>query len=125
MLGALVALVLVEAAISTFIVLAVLRYAMARKALPRPFGSFRALAGPFEALGMDSFIVAGLVFVTLSSFKFFAAWLLASNRLDGAALQLVLLGASSVFWYGFAVPYGPVFGIPQVVLLVLLVGDLT
>lgn len=125
MLGALVALVLVEAAISTFIVLAILRYAMVRKALPRPFGSFRALAGPFEALGMDSFIVAGLVFVTLSAFKFLAAWLLASNRLDGAALQLVLLGASSVFWYGFAVPYGPVFGIPQVVLLALLVGDLT
>jgi len=111
--------------ISTFIVLAILRYAMVHKALPRPFGSFRALAGPFEALVMDSFIVAGLVFVTLSSFKFLAAWLLASNRLDGAALQLVLLGASSVFWYGFAVPYGPVFGIPQVVLLVLLVGDLT
>lgn len=125
MLGALVALVLVEAAISTFIVLAILRYAMVRKELPRPFGSFRALAGPFEALGMDSFIVAGLVFVTLSAFKFLAAWLLASNRLDGAALQLVLLGASSVFWYGFAVPYGPVFGIPQVVLLALLVGDLT
>ena len=112
MLGALVVLVLAEAFVSTVIVTAILRYAMVRRALPRPFGSFRALAGPFEALGLDPMIVAGLVFVSLSSIKFLAAWWLASNRLDGAALQLVLLGASSVFWYGFAVPYGPVLRDP-------------
>ena len=32
-------------------------------------------------------------------------------------LQLILLGVSAVFWYGFAVPYGPVLGIPQVILI--------
>ena len=32
-------------------------------------------------------------------------------------LQLILLGVSAVFWYGFAVPYGPVFGIPEVILI--------
>ena len=125
MLGALIALVLAEAVISTFVVLWILRYAMVRRELPRPFGSFRALSGPFEKLGLDALIVAGLVFVTLSAFKYLAAWWLLGGRVDGAALQLVLLGASAVFWYGFAVPYGPVLGIPQVILIALVAGDLS
>ena len=32
-------------------------------------------------------------------------------------LQLILLGVSAIFRYGFAVAYGPVFGIPQVILI--------
>jgi hypothetical protein len=43
----------------------------------------------------------------------------AGARLDGGVLQLILLGVSAVFWYGFAVPYGPVTGIPQLILLAL------
>ena len=54
MLGVLTVLVLAEAFISTVVVLVILRIAMVRRELPRPFGSFRALSGPFEALGVDS-----------------------------------------------------------------------
>lgn len=35
----------------------------------------------------------GFVLVALSSLKFLAAWWLAGGRLDGAVLQLALLGA--------------------------------
>jgi hypothetical protein len=117
---ALVVLVVVEAAISTFSVLLVLRHAMVHRSLPMVFGAFRALSGPFEALGMDAFIVSGLVFVALSGLKFLSAYWLWNLRPDGAVLQLILLGLSSVFWYGFAVPYGPLLGVPQLILIALL-----
>ena len=124
-LVALVALVIAEALISTVVLVLILRSVLRTRRLPVIAGRIRALSGPFEALGIEPMVVAGLVFVSLSSLKFLAAWWLASGQADGAVLQLCLLGASAVFWYGFAVPYGPVLGIPQVVLIVLVWPSLT
>ena len=123
-LTALVALVVIEATISTVAVSWILRYAMVNKRLPMVAGRFRALSGPFEALGLDALIAAGLVFVAASAMKFLAAYWLWNGRLDGAVLQLILLGVSAIFWYGFAVPYGPVLGIPQLILLAVVWPDL-
>ena len=123
-LNVLVALVLLEATISTVGVTLILRWAMRHRTLPVLAGRIRALSGPFEALGMDAFIVAGLVFVAVSALKFLAAYWLAGQRLDGAVLQLLLIGASAIFWYGFAVPYGPVLGVPQLLLLLVVAPQL-
>lgn len=114
---ALLTLVVIEALISTVGVLPVLQYAITHGRLPVIFGGIRALGGPFESLGMNAFIVAGLIFVAMSALKFLAAYWLLNLRLDGAVLQLILLGVSAIFWYGFAVPYGPLLGIPQVILI--------
>ncbi len=116
-LKALVMLVVIEALISTIGVLPTLQYAVTHKSLPTIAGSIKALSGPFEALGMDAFIVAGLIFVAISALKFLATYWLWSLRLDGAILQLILLGVSAIFWYGFALPYGPLLGIPQATLI--------
>src|SRR5574341_1074940 len=124
LLTALVALALIEASISTFGVLPILRYALTNKSLPSMFGLFRALSGPFEALGIEGLTVAGLIFVAISAVKFLSAYWLWDGRLDGAILQIILLGVSAIFWYGFAVPYGPVLGIPQFVLIALVWRDL-
>ena len=124
-LVALVALVVGEALISTVVLLLILRSVLRTRRLLVIAGRIRALSGPFEALGIEPMVVAGLVFVSLSSLKFLAAWWLANGQADGAVLQLCLLGASAVFWYGFAVPYGPVLGIPQLVLLVVVWPSLT
>jgi hypothetical protein len=115
---ALVTLVVIEALISTVGVLPILQYAVTHRRLPTIAGGITALSGPFEALGMDAFIVAGLIFVAMSALKFLAAHWLWDFRLDGALLQLILLGVSAIFWYGFALPYGPLLGIPQVILIV-------
>ncbi len=113
-----------EATISTLGVTLILRYALVHRHLPMIAGRIHALAGPFEALGLDGLIVAGLVFVAVSSLKFLSAYWLAAGSLDGAVLQLILLAVSTIFWYGFSVPYGPVLGIPQVVLIALAWPDL-
>lgn len=95
-----------------------LYYALTRQALPQ-FGGIRLMGGPFEALGIDGLIVAGLLYTVVSGLKIMAAYWLRHGRLEGAILQLILLGLSVIFWYGFALPLGPLLGILQLVLLVL------
>ena len=121
---ALLVLIYIDAFLGTAGILLPLSYAFKRRALPRVPVIGRLLSGPFERLGMDAFIPAGLVFVVVSGLKVLAAYWLGQGRLDGAVLELVLLGLSAIFWYGFAVPFGPVFGFPQLVLLALVWGSL-
>jgi hypothetical protein len=64
-------------------------------------------------------LATGLVFVVVSAFRFLAAYWIWNLRMDGFALELILLGLSIPFWYGFAVPFGPVLGIPVFILLIL------
>ena len=99
-------------------VLPVLRYAMNHHELPTMAG-FRALSGPFEALGLNAVVVAGIVFVAISLLKLLAAYWIWNLRMDGPVLELILLVISAIFWYGFALPIGPLFGLPQVVLIAL------
>ncbi len=80
---------------------------------------FRALSGPFEALGLNALIVAGIVYVAISLLKLLAAYWTWNLRLDGPILELILLAISAIFWYGFALPFGPLVGLPQILLIVL------
>ncbi len=97
-------------------VLPTLQYALTHHTLPKVAG-IRLLSGPFEALGIEPLIVAGLVFVVVSGLKILAAYWIWHLRIDGAVLELILLGLSAVFWYGFALPFGPVGGVAVLVLL--------
>ena len=99
-------------------VLPVLRHALIHRELPMTFG-FRALSGPFEALGINALVVAGIVFVAISLLKLLAAYWTWRHRMDGPVLQLILLAISAIFWYGFALPVGPPVGLIQIVLMFL------
>ena len=95
-----------------------LYYAFTYEALPT-VGGIRLMGGPFESLGLDTLIVAGIVFVFVSALKILAAYWLWNLRRDGAVLGLILLGLSTIFWYGFALPLGPLLGLAELVLLML------
>jgi len=99
-------------------VIPTLYYAFSHRTLPT-VGGIRLLGGPFETLGIEALIVAGIVYVVVSALKIMAAYWLWNSRMDGAVLELILLSLSIVFWYGFALPFGPPLGITQVVLLAL------
>ena len=105
-------------------VLPTLQYALSHRTLPT-LGGIRLLSGPFEALGIESLIVAGLVFVVVSALKLLAAYWIWHVRIDGAVLELILLGLSAIFWYGFALPFGPLGGVAVLVLLALAWKSLT
>ena len=92
-----------------------LYYAFTYEALPT-VGGIRLMGGPFESL--VALIVSGIVFVFVSSLKILAAYWLWNLRRDGAVLGLILLGLSTIFWYGFALPLGPMLGIAEFVLLI-------
>jgi hypothetical protein len=94
-----------------------LYYAFTYNAWPTAFG-IRLMGGPFESLGIDALMVAGIVFVVVSAFKVLAAYWLWNGRRDGAVLGLVLIWPSAIFWYGFALPLGPLLGIAELVLLI-------
>lgn len=94
-----------------------LYYAFAQGTLPIMAG-IRLMAGPFESLGIDALIILGIIFVVVNAMKLMAAYWLWRSRMDGAVLGLILLGLSTIFWYGFALPLGPLLGIAQLVLLV-------
>jgi len=115
---ALTILIVVDALGWAFGVLPVLRHALINRQLPITFG-FRALSGPFESLGLDSLIVAGILYVTISLLKLLAAYWTWTLRLDGPILEIILLSISAIFWYGFALPFGPLVGLPQIVLIAL------
>ena len=99
-------------------VIPTLYYALSNGSLPTLAG-IPLLAGPFEELGLNNLIVAGIGYVMVSALKILAAYWLWNSRKDGAILEVVLLGLSAIFWYGFALPLGPIFGVIQVVLLAL------
>jgi hypothetical protein len=100
-----------------------LAYALQRGELPVLMG-IRLLSGPFERLGLPALIVAGLLYAAISALKLLAAYWLAQGRRDGVVLELVLLGLSAIFWYGFALPFGPLAGVPEFILLLLAWGRL-
>ena len=110
--------VYVDAFIWIIGVIPTLLYAFTYQTLPR-FGGIRLMGGPFERLGLDSLIVAGILYVIVSALKILAAYWLQNSRMDGAILELVLLGLSTIFWVGFALPLGPLVGISQIILLAL------
>ncbi len=118
LLTVVVVLVVVDALAWSLSVLPILEYARVRRDLPTLLG-IRLLGGRFESLGITTVIVAGLVFVVVSGLKLLAAYWLWGARADGAVLGLILLGLSAIFWYGFELPFGPLVGLPEAILLVI------
>ncbi len=106
-----------------FVTLPVLRYALAHRELPT-VGGIRLLSGPLEALSIEAVISTGIVFVVVSGLKLLAAYWLWQARTDGAILEIILLGLSAIFWYAFQLPFGPLIGVIQIVLLALVWSSL-
>ena len=95
-----------------------LYYAFAWGSLPTVLG-IRLMGGPFESLGLDALMVMGTVFVVVSAMKFLAAYWLWHARKDGAVLGLILVCTSAIFWYGFALPLGPLLGVAEIAFSIL------
>jgi hypothetical protein len=105
-------------------VIPTLYYAFTRRSLPT-LGRIRLMSGPFEKPGIDFLIATGIVYAVISGLKILAAYWLQNSRMDGAMLELILLGLSAIFWYGFELPLGPLLGVVQVILLALAWGSLS
>jgi hypothetical protein len=73
--------------------------------------------GPFERHGLNTtvWLLAGFLLVCVLECA--AGWSLWSGRRTSAVLALTLLPVAGIFWWGFALPFGPVFAVPEIALI--------
>lgn len=81
------------------------------RGLPTVLGWPTYGGGPFESYGIRSTIPLLALFLALCIGQVVASWMVWRGRRAGAVLALVLLPVSAVFWWGFALPVGPVLGV--------------
>ncbi len=93
-------------------------YILSNREIPIFFG-IRALSGPIsEILGIDAVLAAEVPYGALHLLGVVAGYLLWKSKRLGGILGISVIGFSSFFWIGFAVPYGPLIGIPNLYLII-------
>jgi hypothetical protein len=75
--------------------------------------------GPFERAGISSTVLLISAFVAVCVAEVVVGVLLWVGAPHAALVSLLLLPFEMVFWIGFALPFGPPFGIARVVLALL------
>jgi hypothetical protein len=83
-------------------------------------GGFPAYGeGPFESAGIPTTVPLLALFLLICGVQVVAGALVWRGRRAGAVLALLVLLPSAVFWWGFALPVGPVLGALWAALIVL------
>jgi hypothetical protein len=81
---------------------------------------FRAFGGgSFERAGTQTMSALLAVFFIVCILDCIAGWLLWSGHRSGAILSLILVPVGAVFWWGFALPFPPIFAVVRTLLIVL------
>jgi hypothetical protein len=75
--------------------------------------------GPFESIGIPTTVPLLAGFLLICTLEVVAGVLLWVGSRTGAILAFALLPAGAIFWWGFALPFGPIFAIISTVLIVL------
>src|SRR5687768_1660642 len=79
--------------------------------IPLVFGFPSYGGGPFERLGIQSTVPLLAGFLLVCILEVVAAGLLWSGHTGGVILAIALLVPGAVYWWGFALPFGPVFAV--------------
>jgi hypothetical protein len=75
--------------------------------------------GPFERYGLQTTVPLLAGFLSVCTLEGLAGWLVWRGRRSGAILSLILLPAGAVYWWGFALPFPPLFAIARTSLILL------
>jgi hypothetical protein len=75
--------------------------------------------GPFERIGIPTTVPLLAGFLLVCTLQVVAGLLLWGGSKVGAILALALLPAGAIFWWGFALPFGPIFAIISTILMLL------
>lgn len=74
--------------------------------------------GPFEYYGLPTTVPLLLGFLVVCLLEGLAGWLVWRGKRRGAILALLLLPAGAVYWWGFGLPFGPIFALVRTLLIV-------
>lgn len=75
--------------------------------------------GPLERVGIPTTVPLLAGFLLVCTLEGVAGALLWRGTKIGAVLGLALLPAGAIFWWGFALPFGPIFGLVRTILIML------
>lgn len=75
--------------------------------------------GPFERVGIRTTVPLLAGFLLVNILEIVAGLLVWRGSRAGAILALALLPAGALYWWGFALPFGPVFALVRTVLILL------
>jgi len=75
--------------------------------------------GPFERVGIPTTVPLLAGFLLVCVLEVVAGLLLWGGSKVGAILALLLLPIGAVFWWGFALPFGPILGLISTILIIL------
>jgi len=75
--------------------------------------------GPFERVGIRTTIPLLSGFLLVCILESVGGVLVWGGSKVGAILALVLLPAGAIFWWGFALPFGPIFALLRTILILL------
>jgi len=75
--------------------------------------------GPFEQHGVQTTVPLLVGFLLVCVLEGVSGWMLWGGRVSGAILSLTLIPVGLIFWWGFALPFPPVFAIARTILIVL------
>jgi hypothetical protein len=75
--------------------------------------------GPFERHGLPTTVWLLTAFLAVCVIQCVAGFLLWQQYRSGAVLALAVLPFAALFWWGFALPFGPVFAIPEIALILI------
>jgi hypothetical protein len=92
-------------------------YLLEHRELPQVFG-IRAFSGPFEALGVETFVVLLAAFQVVCVLEAIAGWLIWKGQRGGGVLGLALLPIAAIFWVGFALPLPPLVGLARAAIVI-------
>jgi hypothetical protein len=73
--------------------------------------------GPFERHGLETTVPLLVGFLVVCLLEGLAGWLVWRGKRRGAILALLLLPAGAVYWWGFALPFPPLFAIARTLLI--------
>ncbi len=94
-----------------------IRSLLAGGGIPRVMGFPAYGEGPFERHGMPTTVPMLVAFLAVCMLEGVAGWCLWGGGKFGAILALALLPAGAVFWWGFALPFPPLFAVVRTVLI--------
>jgi hypothetical protein len=96
-----------------------MRSVAAGKGIPFAMGFPAYGNGPFERYGIHTTVPLLAGFLVVCILESVAGGMVWGGHKSGAYLALALLPFGAVYWWGFALPFGPVFAVARTVLIAL------
>ena len=96
-----------------------IRNLLAGRDIPYVMGFPAYGKGPFEQVGIPTTVPLLSAFLLECILEGVAGWLLWNGYKTGAVLALALFPVGAIFWWGFALPFGPIFALIRTILILL------